>query len=66
VITSADREAVVRVPAGDPASLADGLKSLYKDETLRNGLIEKAALSVADLSLRQSVTTIWDAIGRNQ
>jgi hypothetical protein len=66
VITSTDREAVLRVPAGDPASLADGLKSLYKDETLRNGLIEKAALSVADLSLQQSVTTIWEAIGRNQ
>jgi hypothetical protein len=66
VITSTDREAVLKVPAGDPASLADGLKSLYKDETLRNGLIEKGALSVADLSLRHSVTTIWDAIGRNQ
>ena len=66
VITSASREGVLRVPADDPASLADGLKSLYKDEKLRNGLIEKAALSVADLSLRQSVTTIWDAIGRNQ
>ena len=66
VITAADREGVLRVPADDPASLADGLKSLYKDESLRNGLIEKAALIVADLSLRQSVTTIWDAIGRNQ
>jgi len=54
------------VPAGDPASLADGLKSLYKDETLRNGLIEKAGLRVADLKLQEAVTTIWDAIGRNQ
>ncbi|MDO6434309.1 glycosyltransferase [Flavitalea sp. BT771] len=66
VITSAAREAVLRVPAGDPAALADGLKSLYKDETFRNGLIEKAAPGVADLSLRRSVATIWDAIGRNQ
>jgi len=66
VITSADRDAVLRVPAGDPASLADGLKSLYKDETFRNGLIEKAALSVSDRSLGRSVTMIWDAIGRNQ
>jgi len=66
VITSGASGAVLRVPAGDPASMADGLKSLYKDETLRNGLIEKAGLRVADLKLQGAVTTIWDAIGRNQ
>ena len=54
------------VPAGDPAPLADGLKSLYKDEAFRRGLIEKGVLRSADFHLQRSVTTIWDAIGRNQ
>jgi len=58
-------ESVLRVAAGDPAPLADALKSLYKDEAFRSGLIEKAALRVAGISLRQSVATIWEAIGRN-
>lgn len=65
VITSEAREAVVQVSAGDPATLADGLKTLYKDEALRNELIGKAALRSADFSLRQSVRTIWEAIGGN-
>jgi glycosyltransferase involved in cell wall biosynthesis len=65
VIASEDREAVLRVPAGDPAALADGLKSLYKDEVLRNELIGKAGLLAANFSLRQSVITIWEAIGGN-
>lgn len=58
-------EAVLRVVSGDPVPLADGLKSLYKDEAFRGELVGKAALRAADLSLRQSVTMIWEAIGRN-
>lgn len=58
-------EAVHLVAAGDPVPLADGLKSLYKDEAFRGELIGKAALRAADLSLRQSVAMIWEAIGRN-
>jgi hypothetical protein len=65
VIAAEESEAVLRVPAGDPAPLADGLKSLYKDETLRNELIGKGARRVAGLSLGAAVGTIWDAIGRN-
>jgi len=56
-------EAVLQVAA---APLADGLKSLYKDEAFRRELIGKAVLRLADLSLQRSVTTIWEAIGRNQ
>jgi len=56
---------VLRVAPGDPAPLADALKTLYKDEAFRSELIGKAALGAAGLSLRQSVATIWEAIGRN-
>lgn len=59
-------EAVLPVAAGDPVPLADGLKSLYKDEGFRGELIGRAAVRVADLDLRQGVAMIWEAIGRNQ
>lgn len=59
-------DAVLPVAAGDPVPLADGLKSLYKDEGFRGELIGRAAVRVADLDLRQGVAMIWEAIGRNQ
>ena len=59
-------EAVLSVAAGDPVRLADGLKSLYKDEGFRGELIGRAAVRVADPDLRQGVAMIWEAIGRNQ
>jgi hypothetical protein len=58
-------EAVLQVVAGDPVPLADGLKSLYKDEAFRRELIEKAVVRSAPLTLQRSVTMIWEAIGRN-
>lgn len=59
-------EAVLSVAAGDPAPLADGLKSLYKDEGFRGELIGRAAVRAGDLNPRQPVAMIWEAIGRNQ
>jgi glycosyltransferase involved in cell wall biosynthesis len=69
VITSsaeglASGEIVLRVGANDPASLADGLKSLYKDEAFRKELIGKGMLHAAGLSVHQTVAAIWGVLGK--
>ncbi len=57
---------VMRVAkGGDPAVMAEALKTLYKDERYRNELIEKGRLSVAEAGMDRTVATIWKAIGGN-
>jgi hypothetical protein len=56
-------DAVLQV-SRDIGELAEALKSLYKDEDLRNQLIGKGALRVAGLSIRQSAAAIGDVVGK--
>jgi hypothetical protein len=56
-------EAVLRVRADDTAGLAEALKSLYRNEGIRNELIEKGASRVADLSIRGSAAVIGELLG---
>jgi len=56
-------EAVLQAPADDTAGLAEALKSLYKNEGIRNELIEKGASRVADLSIRGSAAVIGELLG---
>ena len=56
---------VLRVAKGDPADMAEALKTLYKDERRRSELIEKGRISVAGAGIDQTVATIWEAIGGN-
>ncbi|HEY4208213.1 MAG TPA: glycosyltransferase [Puia sp.] len=55
-------EAIIQVGPDDNASLADALKTLYKDEGRRNELIEKGVLGVAGLGIRQSAAVIEDLV----
>jgi hypothetical protein len=57
-------EAILRVPAGDPMPLAEGLKSIYKDEVLWNELIGKGNEFLAGFSLHRSVAAIWGVLGK--
>ncbi|HVV03995.1 MAG TPA: hypothetical protein VHC96_07205, partial [Puia sp.] len=54
--------AVLQVAADDTAGLAEALKSLYKNEGIRNELIEKGASRVADLSIRGSAAVIGELL----
>lgn len=56
-------DAVLQAPVDDIEALAEGLKSLYKNEIVRNELIEKGALRVADLSVPQSAAVIGGFLG---
>ena len=56
---------MLRVVKGDPALMAEGLKTLYKDERYRGELIEKGRLAVAGAGIDRTVAMIWEAIGGN-
>jgi hypothetical protein len=51
-------DAVLQVPEGDVTGVADALKSLYKNEGIRNELIERGASKVAPLSVVGSAAVI--------
>jgi len=61
--TKWDPETVLRVPADNVGDLAEALKSLYKNEGIRNELIEKGASRVAGLSIRESAAAIGAFLG---
>ncbi len=60
----ASEEAVLLVPPDDPVPLADGLKSLYKDEAFRKGLMGKAEVRARDFGVQRSVAAIWGVLGK--
>jgi len=58
-----EAEAFLRVHADNVGDLAEALKSLYKNEGIRNELIEKGASRVAGLSVRGSAAAIAGLLG---
>lgn len=57
-------DAVLYVQPGDPASVAGQLMSIYKDESLRNGLIEKGTIQGQSFSRERSVEEVRAGIKR--
>ena len=68
VITLANETGGKTVPEGvlrvkdDIGEVAEAMKSLYKNEGIRNELIEKGTSRVAGLSIRGSVEVIWELL----
>jgi len=58
-------EGVLQVKPDDTGSLAEALKSLYKNEGIRNELIEKGASRAAGLSMRGSAAAIGELLKTN-
>jgi len=56
-------EAVLQVKEDDISGLAEALKSLYKNEGIRNELIERGATRVDSLGMRGSVAVIRELLG---
>ena len=50
--------------ATDPAAFAGHMMSVYKDEALRAGLIERGLSRLAGLDPAQGVNSVWAVIGR--
>jgi hypothetical protein len=56
-------EAVLQVKEGDIPGLAEALKSLYKNEGIRNELIVRGSSRVEHLSVKESAATIGKLLG---
>ena len=46
----------------DPGNIADSMMSIYKDESLRNALIEKGKVTANTFSFDKSATLFWEII----
>jgi hypothetical protein len=57
-------DAILPVDPGDPGSLAGQMMRIYKDERLRDGLIERGRLQSTAFDLERSVAGVWDGILR--
>jgi len=55
-------DAVLYADLADPELFANQLMLLYKDESLRNILIEKGKIQVQQFSWQKSVMQLWDGI----
>lgn len=55
-------EGIQQIKTNDIADIADGIMLLYKDEVLRNDLIEKGKTIAAQYSWEQSTNIFWDLI----
>jgi glycosyltransferase involved in cell wall biosynthesis len=55
-------DAVLYVQPGDPASLAGQLMLIYKDESLRNSLIEQGMKHGQSFSWERSAAIVWEGI----
>jgi glycosyltransferase involved in cell wall biosynthesis len=58
------KEAVLYTDAGSFTSIADKMMLLYKDEKLRNDLIQKGRLVAEEYSWEKTADLLWQSIGK--
>jgi glycosyltransferase involved in cell wall biosynthesis len=58
-------DAVLTADASDPTSLSAHLMSVYKDEALRNRLIDRGRTRLAEWDGERTIVAVWSAIDKN-